>query len=121
MRDVWHAFFDGLSALAPFYFARLIFLLGRLPAPLQRAAFVPTFRARENAFRIGFLDQVRFEEFGPLADAGIMLAGLFGAPWFEEPLARMDEGFGCSFWCGRVASCPLDCKEKGEITRLDFA
>lgn len=118
--DVGHVFFEGLSALAPFYFARVLHLAGKLSAPLTRASFVPTHQARLNAFRVGFLDQICFHDIGSMADHAVRLAGLFGPPKFEAPLAQMHIGFGCSFHCAKVASCPLACREKGEVTRLDY-
>ncbi len=104
------------APMAAFVLARLLWEAGRLPEALAAAAFVPTWEARENAFRIGFLDRLHAASFADLRDASLALAAGFGPPDFEGPLARVHEVYGCAFRCGRARECPLACRERAEVT-----
>jgi hypothetical protein len=112
---LWRRLYEPVAPLAPFHLARLALETGLLPERLAAAAFVPTFAVRVNAFRIGFADALHAASFAELLDAGVALSRWFGAPGFEAPLSQVHEGYGCSFRCGRVATCPLACREKSEI------
>jgi hypothetical protein len=112
---LWRRLYEPFAPLAPFLLARFAIETGHVPERFAAAAFVPTFAVRENAFRIGFADALHAASFAELLDAGAGLSRWFGAPVFEAPLSQVHEGYGCSFRCGRVATCPLACREKSEI------
>jgi hypothetical protein len=112
---LWLTLYAPAAPLAPFVLARLLLVNGRLPDALAPAALVPTFTVRENAFRIGFLDRLHAGSFGDLVDSALALSAGFGAPGLEEPLAHVHRAFGCAFRCGRVAVCPLACRERTEV------
>ncbi|NOZ00972.1 MAG: hypothetical protein GXP54_03680, partial [Deltaproteobacteria bacterium] len=108
---------NAAAPVAPFILCRLLFDAGHLRGDRERAAFVPTYQVRLNAFRIGLADRVRAETFGDLVDAALGLGSMFGPPGFEAPLAVVHEGLGCGFQCNHTASCPIPCLEKSEIGR----
>ncbi len=114
---LYRRLYEPMAPLAPFFLARFLWEAGMLPEPLATAAFVPTYAVRENAFRIGFVDRLHCSSFGDLIDVALHLAERFGAPVFEGPLAQVNEAYGCTFHCGRTASCALFCREKGDIAR----
>ena len=115
--NLYRRLYEPVAPLAPFYLARFLWEASMVPADLAAVALVPTDVVRENAFRIGFVDRLYCASFGDLLDVALQLADRFGPPGFEGPLAQTHEGFGCAFRCSRVASCPLSCREKGEIGR----
>ncbi len=113
---LWRRLYEPVAPLAPFVFARFLWEGGRLRKSATEAAFVPWFRVRENAFRIGFCDRLYASGFGDLVEAAVTLGARFGAPVFEGPLLQVAEGFGCEFRCRRAGVCPLPaCREKGEV------
>ncbi len=113
---LWRRLYEPVAPLAPFVFARFLWEGGRLRKTAAEAAFVPWFRVRENAFRIGFCDRLYAPGFGDLVEAAVTLGARFGAPLFEGPLDQVHEGFGCAFSCPRAPVCPLPaCREKGEV------
>lgn len=115
---LWRRLYEPVAPLAPFVFARFLWEGGRLRKTAAEAAFVPWFRVRENAFRIGLADRLYADGFGDLVDFAVTLAARFGPPAFEGPLAQVHEGFGCAFACPRASVCPLPaCREKGEVAR----
>jgi hypothetical protein len=117
---LWRALYEPHDPMAPFILARLLHDQNLLPAGLSAAAFIPTYDARESAFRIGFLERLYTTSFGDLMEAGVTLSALFGPPYFEGPLSQAPEGFGCTFRCGRTSVCPLDCRERSEAAPARF-
>jgi len=115
---LWRRLYEPVAPLAPFLFARFLWEGGRLRKAAFEAAFIPWFRVRENAFRLGFLDRMYAEGFADLIEAAVTLATRFGEPSFEAPLAEVHEAFGCAFRCARAATCALPaCREKAEVAQ----
>lgn len=113
---LWRRLYEPVAPLAPFVLARFLWEGGRLRKTAAEAAFVPWFRVRENAFRIGFCDRLYAGGFSDLVEAAMTLGARFGPPLFEGPLDQVHEGFGCAFRCPRAQVCPLPaCREKGEV------
>jgi len=115
--NIYRRMYEPMAPLAPFYLARFLWEAQMVPEELAAACLIPTDAVRENAFRIGFVDHLYCASFGELLDVALQLADRFGAPGFEGPLAQVHEGFGCTFRCGRLSTCPLSCREKSEIGR----
>jgi hypothetical protein len=111
----WQRLYAPYAPLAPFVFARFLWAAGRLDARAAVAAFVPVFTAREAAFRVGLADRLHAGSFAALADLSLAIAPSFGPPAFEAPLAGMAAAWGCAFGCPRAGTCPLPCREKGEV------
>lgn len=79
----------------------------------REVAAVPTYRARENAYRLGFVDSLYAEDFAALlvAARSLVVHGAGEVP-FDAALENLPEQLGCSFHCGRVHVCTYHCREK---------
>lgn len=103
--------FHGVGGLAAFVAARIALDSGLVDANLREAGFIPFFKVRQQAYRMGFIGRIYCNNFNELKQTGIALAGFFGTS-FEQPLLHLPDAFGCAFNCGKQANCPFNCREK---------
>lgn len=80
---------------------------------LAAVAAVPTYRARENAYRLGFTDSLYSEDFEATLAASRAVAR-HSSPEvpFDAALENLPDQLGCTFHCGRVHVCTYHCREK---------
>ncbi len=105
--------FQGTGGLAAFVAARIAQDAGLLKQEVLSAAFIPFFAARQQAFRMGFIDHIYCGNLHELIETALTMADFFGPDCdFEQPLIQMPAAFGCAFNCGRQADCPFSCREK---------
>jgi len=105
--------FMGVGGLAAFVAARIAINTGLLNKSMSAAGFIPFFTARQQAFRMGFIDRLYCNDFNELKETALTLAGLFGPDAsFEQAFLQMPGAFGCAFNCGHQANCPFQCREK---------
>jgi hypothetical protein len=105
--------FKGLGGLAPFVVVRIAVQAGVVDGAGEAAGFIPFFHARQQAFRMGFVDRIYCNSFRELAEDALALAGHFGRDMdYEQPLTHLPGAFGCAFGCGNQGNCPFKCREK---------
>jgi hypothetical protein len=104
----------GHFPLAAFWIVREMVAARLWSKPgLAAVAAVPTYRARENAYRLGFVDSLYAESFDALLQASRAIArhGTTEIP-FDAALENLPDQLGCTFHCGRVFVCTYHCREK---------
>lgn len=80
---------------------------------LASLAAVPTYRARENAYRLGFTDSLYAEDLdAALAVSRAIARHSTPEVPFDAALENLPDQLGCSFHCGRVYVCTYHCREK---------
>ena len=106
--------FGGHFPLAPFWVVREMVLQKLWESEgLEAVAAVPTYRARENAYRLGFVDSLYAESFPAMVEASKAISRHFGRDaGFNAALENLPDQLGCSFHCGRVYVCTYHCREK---------
>jgi hypothetical protein len=103
----------GNFDLAPIWVAVELERAGVWPASESGRLAVPTWGARENAYRLGYIDALYADGLSALLDAGAAIGRFFGtATGGAAALENLPDHLGCAFRCGRVESCPLACREK---------
>lgn len=106
--------YRGAFHMAPFWVIGQLVSLGLMDRPeIRTMAIVPTYRLRENAYRLGFVDSLYAESLPAWFSSSEAISHHFGPnEGFGDALEAISDHLGCSFNCGKVYVCPLSCREK---------
>lgn len=106
--------YGGVFYLAPFWVVGQLVQLGLIDRPeIRLTAVVPTYRLRENAYRLGFIDSLYAESLPAWFSVSEAVSRYFGPDeGFGQALEAVSDHLGCAFNCGKVYVCPLACREK---------